>query len=270
MPPFDQNKNKQVANKVTTPVNNTAQRAPANDRYLVRQEQVPKFNFDAIYEKFKNPKGGLIFTKILSLFPDFPINNDDHDWKGITKTRLDTRTFKETITMVVIGTQKLPEEISKTFGWGVESSEHEYAVKAAHEIAHVYQKSLNFEYDLRRYKTEGARFKPSVEILKNAINAYIYLYGMLELAKSGTGKPATGLASLSVYHAQTLKNQKDVVDWGHTKDSSLDQQIIEDITEILAAYSLGEDYFNFRLNNMNIAEGQKSTVEGLVKSILPL
>lgn len=274
MPPFSQDPFSQRRN------NTPFERAPNNpeklkevpvgdDRYLVEREQSPKFNFDAIYEKFKNPQGGLIFTKILSLFPHVPIRNDDNNWHGVTRSTVNTETREETVTEVVIGTQKVPQEIAKIFGWGVESTDHEFAVKASHEIAHVYQMSVGFQHDLIRSKTEGATFKPAHKELSNAVHSYIYLYDMLDTIKSSTGKPVTGLASLSLYHAQTAKNEQNVVEWGHSKESALDQQIMEDITELMGAYALGEDYFNFRLNNMNIAEGQKSTVKNLIQSILP-
>lgn len=269
MPPFNQNPSKQETNKIIPPVDNSAHRTPTGDRYLVRQEQVPKFNFDEIYEKFKNPEGGLIFTKILSLFPHVPIKNDDNNWHGTTRTLLTKETLEEVPTEVVIGTQKVPKEIAKIFGWGVESADHEFAVKASHEIAHVYQMSVGFQHDLIRSKTEGATFKPSHKELSNATYSYIYLYEMLGTIKSGTGKPVTGLASLPLYHAQTTEKEQNVVEWGHSKETALDQQIMEDITELMGAYALGEDYFNFRLNNMNIAEGQKSTVRDAIKSILP-
>jgi hypothetical protein len=95
------------------------------------------------------------------------------------------------------------------------------------------------------------------------------LYHLLDSIKTGTGMPVTGLSSLSLYHNQTTKHEQNVVEWGHSSDSALDQQILEDITELMGAYALGEEYFNFRLNNMNIDEGQKSTVRDLVASILP-
>ena len=269
MPPFNQNPNKQPVNKSTTPVDNSAHKAPVDDRYLVRQEQVPKFNFDAIYEKFKNPQGGLIFTKMLSLFPHIPIRNDDNNWHGTTHTLLTKETLEEAPTEVVIGTQKVPQEIAKIFGWGVESADHEFAVKASHEKAHEYQMSVGFQHDLIRSKTEGATFKPKHQALSNATYSYIYLYDMLDSIKSGTGKPVTGLASLSLYHGQTTEREQNVVEWGHSKESALDQQVMEDIAELMGAYALGEDYFNFRLSNMNIADGQKSTVRDAIKSILP-
>lgn len=269
MTPFNQNPDKYKANKITASLDNSAHRVLVDDRYLVRQEQVPTFNFDAIYGKFKNPQGGLLFTKMLSLFPHVPIRNDDNTWHGVTRLTVNTKTREEIVTEVVIGTQKVPEEIARVFGWGVESADHEHAVKASHEIAHVYQKAIGFEHELIRYKTDGASFKPRNKNLSNAVYSYIYLYDMLSAIKSGTGKPVTGLASLSLYHSQTAKNEQNAVEWGHSKESALDQQVMEDIAELMGAYALGEDYFNFRLNTMNIAEGQKSTVRDMLKSILP-
>ncbi len=242
MPPFNQNLNKQDANKTTTP-GSSAYTAPVGDRYLVRQEQVPKFNFDAIYEKFKNPQGGLIFTKILSLFPHIPIRNDENNWHGTTRTLLTKETLEERPVEMIIGTQKLPKEIAKIFGWGVESADHEFAIKAAHELAHVYQMGASFQYELVRFKTDRAEFKPKHKQFSNATYCYIYLYEMFQTIKSGTGKPITGLASLPVYHEQTEKHKQNVVEWGHSTESALDQQIMEDITELMGAYSLGGGLF---------------------------
>ncbi len=270
MPPRNQNPHKQEEVKVVSPVNNSARSASAGDRYLVRPEQAPRFNFDKIYEKFKTHDGGLIFTKLLALFPNVPIKNDDNNWHGTTRSLLTKETLQETPTEVVIGTQKVPEEIAKIFGWGVESADHEFAVKASHEMAHVYQMSAGFQHDLIRYKTDGANFKPSRKEFGNATYSYIYLYGLLDTIKLGTGKPVTGLATLPIYHSQTAEKEQNVVEWGHSSEIALDQQIMEDITELMGAYALGEDYFNFRLNNMNIAEGQKSTVRDAMKSILPV
>ncbi len=206
---------------------------------------------------------------MLSLFPHIPLKNDDSNWHGVTKTTIDTETLKEVVNEVVIGTKKVPPEIAKLFGWGVESADHEYAIKAAHEISHVYQISLDFKHDLIRSKIEGANFKPKHAELSNATYGYIYLYHLLDSIKTGTGLPATGLSSLSLYHNKTIQNEQNVVEWGHSSDSALDEQILEDITELMGAYALGEEYFNFRLNNMNIDAGQKSTVRDLIASVLP-
>lgn len=238
------------------------------DRYLVNGQMPPRFNFNKVFESFQNPSDGIIFHKLLSLFPNVPIKNDDNVWHGVTKTLIDPQTLKETVTEVVIGTQKLPREIEKAFGWGVEDKDHEYVVKAAHEISHVYQKLVGFEVDLIRSKKDGANFKPTRE-LGEASYAYIYLYDMLSEVKKTTGKAVSGLASLSLYHEQTERKVKNVVEWGHTPESALDQATLEDITELMGAYSLGEDYFDFRLNNMNIDESKKSTVKDMIAKMLP-
>jgi len=242
--------------------------ASMGNRYLVDRQMPPKFNFNKIFESFQNPSSGIIFHKLLNLFSDVPFKNDDSTWHGVTNTLLDPQTLKETVEGVVIGTQKLPREFEEVFGWGVEDKDHEYAVKAAHEIAHVYQKLVGFEEDLIRSKKDGANFKPT-RGLGEASYAYIYLYDMLSIVKQSTGKAATGLASLPVYHTQTETKVRKVVEWGHTPESALDQVILEDITELMGAYSLGKDYFDFRLNNMNIDEGKRSTVKDIIAKMLP-
>jgi hypothetical protein len=97
-------------------------------------------------------------------------------------------------------------------------------IKISHELAHTFQEEKGFENALVNF-LNGT----------NDINEhlpYIELYALL----SGIG-PINGLATEAVYATQSANT------------GLLKVEILEDITELIAAYIVSDEYFSYRLEN---------------------
>lgn len=134
-----------------------------------------------------------------------------------------------------IGEQKIPGPIAKQFRWGARTVEEQYAVKVAHEYAHVLQEK--FDSHLLRW-LDGAD-----DIPEDAI-PYIQLYATL----SSIGG-LHGLSQMDVYHQQSRTT------------GNLSVPVYEDMAETIASYLLGNEYFLYRLANTHGSLTQEQAEE---------
>ena len=222
----------------------------------MRQEQLNQTS-----EQLRTPeRRGFNFGQVRMMFahadPELRLNQLSSQVVGDIKVDLDKTTWvsktsrRDGEQKVTIGGQKLPDEIAKIFAWGVDTKEDEIVLKTAHEISHVFQNKKGLEQQLLLF------LSGSNEINENA-QEYIELYSAL----SGLG-PVTGLPTMEIYHQQTESEKARV-----TQGLALDTRILEDITELIAAYSLGDEYFNFRLAGSDVSDEDKSTVARCVVAV---
>lgn len=186
------------------------------------QQEALRFSFAEITEAFGNKDMSLRLNKITETLLPVEIVMDKN-------TRVSGRRRGGSIT---IGIAKNPKDIETAFRWGTFIKEEERVVKISHEISHRLQEVKGLEESL-------VNFLSGRNDIPESSHTYIELYTLL----SGLGL-VTGLAHLNTYHEQNELERQRV-----TVGASLDIRTLEDITEFLAAYSLGDEYFNFRLGS---------------------
>jgi hypothetical protein len=172
-------------------------------------------DFSHVLEQFVSNQ--LPINRIQELTRNYvTIDSDPSTWVSSTRK-------EGNMTHVRIGEQKLPENIARQFGWGVETLEQEYVVKVAHEYAHVIQEM--FDQHLLRW-LDGA-----TDVTEEAI-PYIQLYAVLAI--SGC---LHGLPQMDIYHEQNKTT------------GNLSVPVYEDMAETIGSYLLGNDYFLYRIQN---------------------
>ncbi len=208
-------------------------------------EMQPTFDFSEIQRRYEQADPTMRLLQALVTLDEITFTNDDSTWKSSTNVR-ELR--------VTIGTQKLPKDIASLFKWGTTTQEAENIVKLAHETSHVLQARKQFTNDWVRHtkkeKVAGG----------NASYAFIYLYDLLSENRRTKGKPVTGLPTLPVYHAQTEQIRTRLEHANEDPTTGIDVQILEDITELIAAYLLSDEYFAFRLQSSGVDEAYKETI----------
>lgn len=184
--------------------------------------------------QFANNDPALRLNQMAAILSDIKIEFNQDTWAssfsrdGASKSKL------------TIGGAALPPEIKSAFSWGVESKEDEILLKAAHELSHAFQRLSGLEESL-------VRFLSGSNDIDKAHEPYLQLYAFL--AEHGK---VSGLSDLGIYHEQTEAERERV-----KKGIALDMTLLEDVTELIAAYSISDDYFNYRLNNSHLSEEEK-------------
>ncbi len=200
-------------------------------------------------ESAPQPRSFQGFTQILEQFVSNRL--DINKVQELTRNRVSldsdpstwissARTVEEG-THIRIGEQKVPESIAQQFRWGAETVEHEYVVKVAHEYAHVVQET--FDQHLLRW-LDG-----SSDIPEDAL-PYIQLYASL-----ATIGGLHGLSQMDVYHEQSRTT------------GNLNVSVYEDMAETIGSYLLGNEYFLYRIQNVQgqiTQEQAKELVEHVV------
>lgn len=151
---------------------------------------------------------------------------------------------------IVIGGAALPAEIKRAFNWGVESKEDEVLLKAAHELSHAFQRLNGMEKSLTAFLAGSNDIDPTHV-------PYLELYEFL-----GANGKISGLSNLELYHQQSAAEKARI-----TAGVSLDIDLLEDATELLAAYSIGDEYFNYRLDKSHLTEDKKAQLADLVVKV---
>ncbi|MFA7252849.1 MAG: hypothetical protein WC027_03245 [Candidatus Paceibacterota bacterium] len=139
---------------------------------------------------------------------------------------------------VRIGAQPYSDELVKRWNMGTVSPEEQRFVKLAHELAHAFQTEKGYEKSL-------VDFLNGENNIPDSMIPYIELYALL----SGIG-PVNPLSVESIYKEQSKRS-------GHLK-----METLEDITELISAYIISDDYFLARLENsmMTLSDEQKELV----------
>lgn len=211
--------------------------------HVSQSQEKPVFDFSQTRIMFTDADPSLRLNQLSLQLEGVKIELDDTTWVS--------RTIRgEEGQKVVIGAQKLPLEIQEKFAWGVDTKENEIVMKAAHELSHVFQKTKRLEEQLMVFLSGS-------NTIKEEAIPYIELYATL--AETGS---ITGLADMSIYHDQTQAERERV-----TTGIALDVRILEDITELIAAYSIGDEYFNFRLEKINTTDDSKKVIARCVVTI---
>lgn len=177
-----------------------------------------RFYLEEMYQDYENKK--LLINHAQEILGDsVEVNLDENDWVSVANTS------ERTIT---IGLQQIPQEVVTRWGWGVFSEGDQRFIKASHEHAHFIQHF--FDRDLVKFLDN------KFQDVREFSAVYLKLYA--HLGKIGR---ISGLPDEQVYKDQT-KKLKD-------RGSILDMSTYEDFAEMIGAWMLGANYFNFRLDN---------------------
>jgi hypothetical protein len=147
---------------------------------------------------------------------------------------------------ISLGAMPFRRENVDSFGWGVDSAKEQLLVKLAHESAHVFQNQAGYEQAL-------VNFLNGSNDIDEKFHPYIELYSFLN-----TKGVCNGLADMNVYHRQS-------------RDTGLlSMNTLEDVTEFIGAYLVGDDYFRFRLDGskVSLSEEDKKKIAMLVIQIV--
>jgi hypothetical protein len=204
----------------------------------IRNSSEPQFNdFEGVLQSFAD--GELRINKIqeISQGKVVRIETNPDTWISVTH-RNDDGTYNMTI-----GEQKLPANIERQWKWGTKTAEGQFVVKTSHEYAHVVQNA----YDEILLKWLDNR----IDKVPEWSEVYLRLYSAL----SETG-PVNGLAAMGFYHERSVGN--------------LHAPTHEDIAELIGAYMIGDEYFDFRIKNANVllSDDTQKEIKVLVESIV--
>lgn len=189
------------------------------DRERLRRE-TPVFNaakFQDLLDKYAAKELPLNLAQ--ELLKEIHFTVEPSSWIGIAR-----RTDRS----ISLGLDAIPLDTVRRWGWGVESAADQVHVKASHEYAHFIQDF--FDRDLTKFLDR------KFEEVREQSHAYLQLYTVL----SEIGR-ISGLPEEKIYERQ---NQEISARGGH-----LDMRIYEDMAEMIGAWMLGDDYYNFRLDH---------------------
>jgi hypothetical protein len=179
-------------------------------------------------------------NKLIALLGISEIENvDEATWES--KTNGPKRVGETGEAKVTIGGRSIPESVAERWGWSGDSNE-QMVLKIAHEFAHKFQHDKGYEQALVRALSNGAIDDSDQDFIP-----YISLY----LALEGSG-PVTGLGGDSFYREQSR-------DTGNLK-----VEVLEDMTELIAAYLISDEYLFHKLstspNNINQAQAEQIAI----------
>jgi hypothetical protein len=173
-------------------------------------------NLGNALQQFLNNDPNLRLIKLASKLSGAKLSVDEGTW--VSKN---SRTTNE----ITIGTQELPEAVKDRWQWGTKDVDEEMIVKTGHELAHQWLHERGFEGALTRWLDGDSNIRAEHAPL-------IRLYALL----TQTGR-TTGLSTEQIYSEQSRNTGK------------LDVAVLEDATQLIAAYLIGDEYFNFMLDH---------------------
>ena len=210
-----------------------------------RPESAPaeQFDFTKVMQQINSANPNMRFNRALVMWGgEIPFIIDEHEWISCTNKNNN----KDKVTDIHIGAQPAPPETAKLYGWGVNNIDSEMAVRTSHEMAHAVQVARGFEQALVDILNGITRY------VTNQQSAYISLYKIF----TAYGKSVTGLSTEEIYKEQSI-------------EANMEVPVIEDITELLGAYLLGDEYFYWRLNRIrgDFSDMEKLGILSLVSTI---
>lgn len=126
---------------------------------------------------------------------------------------------------ITIGTQPYPASVVERYGMGTTNKDEQILIKLSHELAHAYQREKGYEQALLDYLNRA-----------NDIPSFTVPYVELYLLLNGVG-PVNGLSREAIYAAQSRVS------------GQLKMETLEDMTELISAYIISDEYFMYRLEN---------------------
>ncbi len=151
----------------------------------------------------------------------------------------------ESVNKITIGLKPYSNTEVERWSMGTNSNEEQILVKLAHEVAHAFQKEKGYEKSLEDF-FNGSNDIPESHII------YLLLYQEI----SSTGR-ISGLANEDVYRQQSIST------------GDIKMEIVEEITELIASYFLGDAYFQFRLDQ-SLTELDLEQKESIASKIISL
>jgi len=149
---------------------------------------------------------------------------------NFTKYSLDDNTPNSVVrrregkNIITIGTQTHSSGVVERYGMGTTDKNEQILIKLSHELAHAYQNEKGYEKALLDYLNRIGDV-PTFAI------PYIELYLLL----NGVG-PVNDLSQEAIYAAQSKLS------------GDLKMEALEDMTELISAYIISDEYFLYRLN----------------------
>ena len=182
--------------------------------------------------QFLDGDPSLRLNRLAGMLNNAQIVQNESTWISSTKRKEDGSNT------VSIGTQALPEDVSDRWGYGTRDPKEQSVIKLAHELAHVYQRESGLEGALVSF------LNGNTDIANEHI-PFIELYAML----TGLG-PINGLTTEAIYAEQSKGT------------GLLKMEILEDITELMGAYMISDEYFSYRLENSisNLTHEEKEQI----------
>ena len=209
-----------------------------------RSEPVPveEFDFHEILQQINSANPNSRLNQALAKWGGgVRYHTGDGTWESRTR-KSDAR---DRVVEVHIGAEPMPSDTARLYNWGTNTIDSEIIVRQAHEIAHVLQVHKGLERALEDH-LNGVGNTTSEQ------TAYVSLYDAL----NAYGQSVTGLSTEKIYTKQSIEANMSVV-------------ALEDMTELLGAYLLGDEYFYWRLNRIrgDFSDMEKLGILSLVSSI---
>ena len=169
---------------------------------------------------------------------------EDRPETWVSSTTGPQRQGGEGAAQITIGMQEVPSEVAARWGWQGTVDE-QLVLKIAHECVHKFQHDGGYEQALVRALQTGQVRDEDQEFLP-----YVSLY----LALEETGS-VSGLAAEPIYKLQSENT------------GELKVEILEDMTELIAAYMLGDEYLFSKLSASHVSQAQAEQVAILVDTV---
>lgn len=187
---------------------------------------------EAPLQQFLSNDPSLRLNRVAQILNSTQVAHTESTWTSSTRREQDG------VNIVSIGIQTLPEEVTARWGVGTSNQNEQVLIKLSHELAHAFQVEKGFEGAL-------VRFLDGDNNIPDNFVPYIELYAIL----SDLG-PINGLTTESVYAQQSRGT------------GNLKMEILEDITELIAAYIISDGYFAQRLESSvtNLSQEQKEQI----------
>jgi hypothetical protein len=184
-------------------------------------------------------------NKLVSLLGITQIENvDETTWES--KTSGPQRVGQAGEAEVSIGGRPVPEGVAERWGWSSNEDE-QMVLKIAHEFAHKFQHDRGHEQALVRALSSG-----NIADADEVFTPYISLY----LALEGSGS-VTGLGADAFYKEQS------------SNTGNLKVEVLEDMTELIAAYLISDEYLFHKLTTSpaNINQAQAEQIAVLITEV---
>lgn len=161
------------------------------------------------------------------------------DFDENTSVSITHRGDEDVANKITIGTVPLSENTSSRWNMGTSDKSEQILIKLSHELAHAFQTEKGYEGALVKFLNGGSN-----DIPENMI-PYIELYALL--SQIGAINPLT---KEFVYAKQSRST------------GNIKIETFEDITELISAYIISDEYFLYRLENSvtNLSHEEKEEV----------
>lgn len=207
------------------------------------QEAVTRQNLASLLQvplqRFLDKDPNFKVNKLAAILEHTDVDYDPDTWVSVTRRGSDDKSS------IVVGLQPWPEELVERWSVGSTNTNEQILFRLAHELSHAYQKERGYEAALVKF-LDGDNDIPEQHI------PYVELYVLL----SGIGT-VNGLTTAAIYEQQSRTT------------GNLKMETLEDITELIAAYLISDEYFLYRLEN-SVTVLDVVTKEDLAKKVIEI